>query len=830
MASLRILTRLVVVTGLLLGVTAVSGPGTAGAATDATINVDGQSAGRTFDGIGGLSAGASSRLLYDYPDPERSQILDYLFKPGYGAAMQVLKVEIGGDTDSTDGAEPSHMRAPGDLDCDRGYEWWLMEEAKARNPNIKLYGLEWGAPGYFSGGFWSRDNIDYIKSWLGCAQRHGLSVDYVGGWNESGFDKGWYEQLDQALATSYPNVRIVAADQYQNWSVGTALRQDPAFAEAVDVAGAHDSCTARTLYQHCPSSADAQALDMPLWDSETSSEAHDVGAGPIARSLNRDYLDGRMTAHIYWSLIAAWYPDLPIADTGLMLAEWPWSGYYSIGSSIWSIAQTTQFTEPGWRYLDSGSGYLDGGASYVSLRSPDSGDHTTVVETMDATEPTTVRVATTGGLSDGTVHEWATDLTSTNQSDYFVHVGDVDPAGGSYQATLQPGHVYTFTTMPGHKGLARPSASAGEQLPVPFQENFDGYRPEQLARYFSDVNGAFQTEPCRNGRAGTCYEQVVSTQPIAWNGRGNTDPSTVFGDPRWWGDYTVRTDVLPENSRYVELWGRVERKDPGAVSGYRLRLMHDGSWQLLGQDASGTSVSAARGTDCSACAPHAVHTTRLAAGRAAFDPDSWHQVALRFRGDQITVLVDGAQVGEVRDRAHTAGQAGLAVSGWDRAQFDDVAVTPSGPTPQFVPQADVSATATTAHTANYRGYTFDASRAVDDRPETYWHSEFQPHAPLPQSITLDLGGQRSVNGLSYQPRLDGSNGMMTAYDVSVSDDGSTYTPVASGNWAATTSTKFASWPERSARYVRLTATAGVGGFASAAEIRVAQPPTSLPPS
>ena len=56
------------------------------------IVLDGSSSGRVFDGIGALSAGASSRLLIDYPEPQRSQILDYLFKPGYGAALQHLKV------------------------------------------------------------------------------------------------------------------------------------------------------------------------------------------------------------------------------------------------------------------------------------------------------------------------------------------------------------------------------------------------------------------------------------------------------------------------------------------------------------------------------------------------------------------------------------------------------------------------------------------------------------------------------------------------------------------------------------------------------------------
>jgi galactosylceramidase len=28
----------------------------------------------------------------------------------------------------------------------RGYEWWLMTEAKKRNPDIVLYGLPWAFP------------------------------------------------------------------------------------------------------------------------------------------------------------------------------------------------------------------------------------------------------------------------------------------------------------------------------------------------------------------------------------------------------------------------------------------------------------------------------------------------------------------------------------------------------------------------------------------------------------------------------------------------------------------------------------------------------------
>ena len=51
--------------------------------------------GRAFDGLGAISGGgATSRLLVDYPAAQQEQILDYLFKPNFGASLQILKVEI----------------------------------------------------------------------------------------------------------------------------------------------------------------------------------------------------------------------------------------------------------------------------------------------------------------------------------------------------------------------------------------------------------------------------------------------------------------------------------------------------------------------------------------------------------------------------------------------------------------------------------------------------------------------------------------------------------------------------------------------------------------
>ena len=153
-------------------------------------------AARAFHGIGGLSGGgATSVLLRDYPEPQRTQILDYLFKPNFGASLQIFKMEIGGDAQSTDGSESSHQHDPWTIDYKRGYEWWLLEEAKTRNPNITLYGLPWAFPRWVSCNPGSLSNCsgnpydrpeqtaEYIVNWVkGAKTVYGHNIDHVGSW------------------------------------------------------------------------------------------------------------------------------------------------------------------------------------------------------------------------------------------------------------------------------------------------------------------------------------------------------------------------------------------------------------------------------------------------------------------------------------------------------------------------------------------------------------------------------------------------------------------------------------------------------------------------
>jgi hypothetical protein len=646
---------------LLAAVLAV-GSAPAHASTDTSVVVDGSQGGRTFDGIGAISGGGgNSRLLKDYPAAQQRQILDYLFKPGYGADLQMLKLEIGGDANSTDGSEPSVEHSKGAVDCDAGYEFWLAEQAKARNPDIRLYGLAWAAPGWINGGFWSTDTIDYLITWLGCAKQHGLDISYLGGWNERGHDADWFVQLRAALdAHGYTGVKLVADDT--GWDVADDMAKDPAFADAVSIIGTHYSCEGGDGgdADTCSSTATAQKSGKPLWDSENGSQDMNTGAPALIRAVTRGYLDAKMTSYFNWPLIAAVYPNLPYSTVGLATAGSPWSGNYTIGASTWATAQVTQFTRPGWTFVDSASGYLGGKESdgtYVSLKSPDGKDWSTILETTTATAPQTVDLKVKGGLSAGALHVWSTDVDTPGAATSFVRGPDLTPAAdGSYSLTLQPGYVYTVTTTTG-QGKGTATAPPAHALALPYTDSFDRYRAGREAAYLSDMQGSFEVQRCAAGRRGMCLQQMAPVKPIEW--QDDSDAFTLVGDTTW-SDYTLQADAELAKPGTVELIGRAgtQNRPQSHQQGYFFQISDTGAWNITKSDADGNRTVLIRSA-----------TSPLGTGR-------WHRLALSFDGTAITASVDGRRLGTVRDSSYAAGQGGLGLTSYATDQFDNLSFTP----------------------------------------------------------------------------------------------------------------------------------------------------------
>lgn len=126
----------------------------------------------------------------------------------------------------------------------------------------------------------------------------------------------------------------------------------------------------------------------------------------------------------------------------------------------------------------------------------------------------------------------------------------------------------------------------------------------------------------------------------------------------------------------------------------------------------------------------------------------------------------------------------------------------------------------------------EAEKAIDGDSNTIWHCKWGNGAtPLPHYLTIDLGQPyEDLYQLSYLPRQDkDSNGITSRYRILTSNSNKEisqlteddFTEARTGAWAEDKTEKSAIFRTNGpARYLRFEVIAGVGDFASAAEIRL----------
>ncbi len=662
------------------------------------------------------------------------------------------------------------MRTREDGNYQRGYEWWLMEESKKRNPDEKLYGLEWGAPGWVNpkkNDVWTQDNIAFILNWVRHARSdHNLSIDYLGGWNERGHNADWYKQFREALNKSgFGHIKVVADDSF-SWDVGRTMAKDPQFAAAFEIVGMHyPGCVPKNLtnWQACLDSG------KPLWGSEIGSSNYNGGAAGLARLYNQGYIGSKMTSFINWSTIWSVPAGLPYSGDGLMLANTPWSGHYEVGKSIWATAHTTQFAQPGWQYLDRACGYFDGDAkngSYVTLISPNKKDYSLIAETIDARESRSAAFTVTGGLSTGGLHVWKTDLRSNKTKDWFVQQPDLSPQGGSFTVNLDPGCIYSLTTTTGQaRGNTTPPPAA--MLAMPYRDDFQQYAIGATPKYFSDQHGTFEVAPAGGGRQGKCLRQMVTAKPVCWN--SDADPATLLGDPLW-KNYRVSSDVLLEQPGYVELIGRMAGTGrQNRMTGYHLRLTDKGHWSLIVINDPKEKT--------------APMEKELASGdlAAAAGIGKWHKLCLGFSGDQITATIDyGAVANCVKDETYGRGLVGYQANRWQTAQFMNFEVSPDARYSSVTMIGNLAKLGARVIACDSQDPDYPGAMAIDGDLDSFWHTTWKPvAAPFPHFLTIDLGKTLTLKGITCIPRQDMPGCRPAGCEVYLSADASHWSePVA----------------------------------------------------
>lgn len=635
-----------------------------------SVIVNGANRGALFAGVGSISGGGgTSRLLIDYPPAQQNEILNYLFGPG-GADLQVLKLEIPGDAAQSDGAEPAVEHAKGQIDCNSGYGWWLAEQAVARNPNITLMALQWSAPGWVGSSIWDQTDIGYIIDWLNCAKSHNLTISYVGGWNEHGYIKSWYEALRSALnANGFASIKIIAADSFpgrhyipaRTWKVAAAAAIDPTFKAVLSAYGSHDTCGGPTAGYVCEATPVARHSGLPLWESELGTLHGPTGPVNLARTINNGFIQAGITGFLQWPMTASEPPGMLYTDRGLVIADQPQSGSYTVQPITWAIAQTTQFTQVGWRHIPGASGTIGDSGNYVAYESPNRHDWSLVAEDTGSHPrqtygPQTITVHLTGGLKTSNISVWSTNLLSPDPSAWFVHRLDVHVSRGTFSYAIKPGYIVSFTSTTGQSHL-RTTPPASVPMTLPYAAMPDA---SNEAWGLDTQEGTFVYAPCLGGTTGQCVQQMADQVPVFWEipRFGTPKPYAIVGDPGW-SNYTVSSSVLFQDpSQSAGLISRFEHQanDPKHFAGYQFDLRGDGSWQLL-RNAVRTAA------------------TVLASGTVSgMTTGTWQTISLAAKGTQLTATINGTQVAQVTDPTYQSGLAGIE-SNWSSVQFNNLTVS-----------------------------------------------------------------------------------------------------------------------------------------------------------
>jgi len=127
-----------------------------------------------------------------------------------------------------------------------------------------------------------------------------------------------------------------------------------------------------------------------------------------------------------------------------------------------------------------------------------------------------------------------------------------------------------------------------------------------------------------------------------------------------------------------------------------------------------------------------------------------------------------------------------------------------------------------ADSEELRGENGAAKNAIDGNSATIWHTEWYGSDPVhPHDVQINLGKAYELGALGYLPRQRGPiNGTILGYEVHLSQDGSNWNQVATGDFVRDRTQKTVSFTPQCARYLRLVATSEVNGnpWSSAAEI------------
>jgi glucuronoarabinoxylan endo-1,4-beta-xylanase len=331
------------------------------------VTIDWNDMHQTIDGFGVAQTGDApigpwALLLYNFPEPQRSQIMDLAFSQANGIGLTIFRSQI----------QPRLEPSQGIWDYTDPAQVWIMKQAVNRGP-VKLIASVWSPPAWMKdpenivGGELKPENYQDFAEYLSryaseYASANEVDIYAVSLTNEPNAEVEWdsctwnsdqiasflADYLSPTFAAKHIAAKVIAPETSE-WnqvdSYLSATYNNPTALSRVDIVAGH-------LYGGDASLA-LEALNhgKTIWQTEVSMKfpVFDIeGTLLWAALINQSLTGAQVSAWIWWSLAMLPNNGSPGDNQLLISLDDSSAGHFTVSKTFWALGNFSRFIRPGF--------------------------------------------------------------------------------------------------------------------------------------------------------------------------------------------------------------------------------------------------------------------------------------------------------------------------------------------------------------------------------------------------------------------------------------------------------------------------------------------------
>jgi glucuronoarabinoxylan endo-1,4-beta-xylanase len=416
-----------------------------------------------IDGFGASGAFQMARNLMNFPEPQRTEILDILFSQSKGAGLSIVR-NIVGDGGTVGGASPTIEPQEGvwDWTVDED-QIWLMKEAGKRGCT-RYMSTVWSPPAWMKtnndvvGGRLRPDKYlafaEYLSMYIrGYKEHHNIDIYAISLANEPNVNVRYsschwtgkeFHDFLKFLIPVFERDKITAkviVGEHAGWTENPVLESlaDSVTAARVDIVGVHayhtvDQDPFPPVSQRSGQLVETQAQKKKIWQTEVSNlrtNYPELRDGLYwAKVLHTHVAENNTNAWLYW-----WAVSFPRSGQGMVHLD-SQNKTYTVDKRLYTMGNYSRFVRPGYIRVQTNS-ELSAGVLVSAYKSePDKKLVVVVINENINPRELELNLAGVNALS---AAPWR-----TSETEDLVGLRELRIADNTLRATLAPGSVTTF--------------------------------------------------------------------------------------------------------------------------------------------------------------------------------------------------------------------------------------------------------------------------------------------------------------------------------------------------------------------------------------------------